>query len=431
MQKRCFDLCCAGLGLLLLSPLLLLIAVAVLVMDGRPVLFLQPRLGCGQQPFRIYKFRTLRAGRVTRTGRWLRATGLDELPQLVNVLRGEMSLVGPRALTAADVVRLGWGRRPARWAVRPGITGLAQLYAGRGARVSRLLDERYTERASLALDLRIIALSLAINLLGKRPVRAYLQRWRRGRRGRREDWSRFLRTLRARAQRPLPDLRPELAYLALPASLTRSLAAFQVGEASGGSVVEQVGRCRLAGVNGQYREAIRLFVAEEHRHGEILARAVRALGGEPLRGNWTETLFRHGRRLMGLRLKVLVLLAAEVIGICYYRLLASRLPPSPLRRALEEMAADEVDHLAFHCAFLRLHARGILRRLLFRALWRSVTGAALLLVAVDHWRALRELNISRRVVARRSLYLVAETERLVLGANSPVPERGLAEAHLY
>lgn len=107
--KRAFDLCWTVPGLLLLSPLLAVVAVLVLVRDGRPVFFRQERIGRGGRPFRIWKFRTMAAGsatggaltvagdaRVTRTGRWLRALKLDELPQLFNVLAGEMSLVGPR-----------------------------------------------------------------------------------------------------------------------------------------------------------------------------------------------------------------------------------------------------------------------------------------------------------------------------------------------
>ena len=84
------------------------IAAAILLDDGRPVLFRQERLGHRRRPFHILKFRSMRDGRVTRVGRVLRATGLDELPQFVNILRGDMSAVGPRPLTADDVARLGW-----------------------------------------------------------------------------------------------------------------------------------------------------------------------------------------------------------------------------------------------------------------------------------------------------------------------------------
>jgi undecaprenyl phosphate N,N'-diacetylbacillosamine 1-phosphate transferase len=114
---------------------------------------------------------------VTRVGRWLRRTGIDELPQFVNVLRGEMSVVGPRPLTQQDVERLGWHEPPHDWrfSMSPGITGLSQLMAGPASRSTRRLDRLYLERQSLLLDLRLIALTFAVNLAGKRNVRRWLK----------------------------------------------------------------------------------------------------------------------------------------------------------------------------------------------------------------------------------------------------------------
>jgi lipopolysaccharide/colanic/teichoic acid biosynthesis glycosyltransferase len=119
-----------------------------------------------------------RDGCVTRVGRLLRATGLDELPQFINVLRGEMSAVGPRPLVEADVVRLGWSetRHDVRWSVPPGLTGLAQVFGTRAARTSLFMDLRYVARRSLWLDVRLIALSFAVNAVGKQRVRALLAR---------------------------------------------------------------------------------------------------------------------------------------------------------------------------------------------------------------------------------------------------------------
>ena len=113
------------------------VAGAILIDDGRPVLFRQARLGRGRRTFEIVKFRSMRDGRVTRVGRLLRATGLDELPQFVNILRGDLSAVGPRPITEEDARRFGWTgpSAAARWRVKPGLTGLGQL-AGRSPRES-------------------------------------------------------------------------------------------------------------------------------------------------------------------------------------------------------------------------------------------------------------------------------------------------------
>jgi undecaprenyl phosphate N,N'-diacetylbacillosamine 1-phosphate transferase len=115
----------------------------------------------------------MREGAITRVGRWLRRTGLDELPQFVNVCHGDMSIVGPRPLTPDDVARLNWSsvHHDWRFAMKPGITGLAQLVGGRSARHTARLDRLYRQRQSVALDVRIIALSFVINIAGKTAVR--------------------------------------------------------------------------------------------------------------------------------------------------------------------------------------------------------------------------------------------------------------------
>ena len=177
MLRRCFDFSVAVLGLAVTSPLLLLVGGLIRLDDGGPVLFTQTRLGRGRRPFRIYKFRTMRDGIITRHGRWLRATGIDELPQLLNLVRGEMSLIGPRPLTAEDVARLGWDgpSHGVRWEVQPGIAGLAQIFAGRGARLSWFLDVRYVRGRTLMMDAEIVALAAAMLCCGKRRVRRWLR----------------------------------------------------------------------------------------------------------------------------------------------------------------------------------------------------------------------------------------------------------------
>jgi lipopolysaccharide/colanic/teichoic acid biosynthesis glycosyltransferase len=165
----------ATAGLLFFAVPMAAIAAAILLDDGWPLLFRQTRLGRGRRAFTILKFRSMREGQVTAIGRLLRATGLDEL--LVNVLKGEISAVGPRPLTASDIDRLGWAD-PAfdfRWNVPPGLTGLAQVAGTRSARHALRLDRAYIARQSTRLDARLIAWSFAINVLGKTRVQRILR----------------------------------------------------------------------------------------------------------------------------------------------------------------------------------------------------------------------------------------------------------------
>ncbi|KRF17146.1 hypothetical protein ASG90_07450 [Nocardioides sp. Soil797] len=162
----------------MLVPVLAAVAVAIRVLDGGPVLFRQPRQGLDRQPFAILKFRTMRDGRVTGIGGLLRRTGLDELPQLINIARGEMRFIGPRPLTAADVRRLEWDSpaHDTRWQVRPGLTGYAQLGTVCDRDVSWSLDEHYAQHRGPAMDLRIVMASVSALLVGKQRAKAWF--WR-------------------------------------------------------------------------------------------------------------------------------------------------------------------------------------------------------------------------------------------------------------
>jgi lipopolysaccharide/colanic/teichoic acid biosynthesis glycosyltransferase len=168
--KRALDVLGAIAGLILLSPVLALTAVAVLVTEGRPIIFRQERLGLHAKPFTLIKFRTMRAPRpgevryqtdalrVTRIGRILRSTSIDELPELWNVLRGEMSLVGPRPLFVEYLDRYT-PEEMRRHEMRPGITGWAAVNGRDTARFEERLqlDVWYVDHWSLALDARILA----------------------------------------------------------------------------------------------------------------------------------------------------------------------------------------------------------------------------------------------------------------------------------
>jgi lipopolysaccharide/colanic/teichoic acid biosynthesis glycosyltransferase len=175
--KRAFDLAGACAGLLVFAPVLALVIAAVLIDDGRPVFFRQQRVGHRRRLFSILKIRTLRNGRATRVGKVLRATGLDEVPQLLNILSGDMSAVGPRPLTDDDVQRLGWGGPDFdfRWEAKPGLTGLAQIIGTSSPDDALELDRTYTRRWSPLLDCQLIALSFAVNLFGKSRVQRKLR----------------------------------------------------------------------------------------------------------------------------------------------------------------------------------------------------------------------------------------------------------------
>lgn len=148
----------AATGLLLSAPLCASVGAAIWIAEGRPVFFTQQRLGRRRVPFTIFKFRTMSLGQVTPLGRHLRRWRLDELPQLINVVRGEMRLVGPRPITEDDVARLGWqdARYDGRWSVPPGMTGPTQLSRICNAAHSMRLDLWYVENAGALVDTHLL-----------------------------------------------------------------------------------------------------------------------------------------------------------------------------------------------------------------------------------------------------------------------------------
>jgi undecaprenyl phosphate N,N'-diacetylbacillosamine 1-phosphate transferase len=179
-RKRGFDIVAATTGIVVFTPVMVALAVAIPASDGDSLLFRQRRQGIRRQTFTILKFRTMRAGKVSRIGRWLRGTGIDEVTQFINVLRGDMSMVGPRPLTPDDVVRFGWDdpSHDSRWGIKPGITGLCQVFGGDDLDESFRLDIQYLQDQSLRLDLELVAISFAINCFGKRRIRRLLRNHR-------------------------------------------------------------------------------------------------------------------------------------------------------------------------------------------------------------------------------------------------------------
>lgn len=190
--KRTFDVVLSGAGLIVSTPLWVLVAAAIKLQDGGPVFYRQERSGRHGRPFDVLKFRSMvpdaEAGvgavqatrcdrRVTAVGRVLRATAMDELPQLWNILRGHMSFVGPRALRPGEIETLGNGDLERledvpgfaeRSRVRPGLTGVAQVYAPRDIprRLKFKYDLFYVRRQSFWLDLWLVLLSFRITLRG-------------------------------------------------------------------------------------------------------------------------------------------------------------------------------------------------------------------------------------------------------------------------
>jgi sugar transferase EpsL len=172
-SKRIFDLVIASLGLVILSPLFLILSFLIRVLLGRPVIFRQERPGYHDRPFQLYKFRTMTEARnahgsllpdrerLTPLGRFLRATSLDELPELLNILHGDMSFVGPRPLLM-EYLPLYSDEQRRRHAVHPGLTGWAQVN-GRNALdwPSRFsLDVWYVDHWSFWLDIKILLLTI-------------------------------------------------------------------------------------------------------------------------------------------------------------------------------------------------------------------------------------------------------------------------------
>jgi O-antigen biosynthesis protein WbqP len=181
--KRLFDVLWAVASLIVLGPLMLVVAAIIRLQDGGPALIRQTRIGQGGRPFTLYKFRSMpvdtpavasteaRALAITPFGRLIRRANIDELPQLFNVLRGDMSIVGPRPPLPTQEKLLAYRRENGAIHARPGLTGLAQVrsYDGMPVIEKALLDAEYARRITLGRDLAIVARTFRY-LLRKPPV---------------------------------------------------------------------------------------------------------------------------------------------------------------------------------------------------------------------------------------------------------------------
>jgi hypothetical protein len=227
------------------------------------------------------------------------------------------------------------------------------------------------------------------------------------------DWADFRRRFEENRRRALPAIIQELGVDdAWRGELAASLARFQLGEAGEGRIATEIDHFHARSIDADYRAALKLFVREEARHAVILGHLVRALGGRLIERTWTERLFVYGRRLSGIRLKLLVLLAAEIVGVGFYRTIALRLGEGAVREALAEICLDEEHHLAFHRAFFRQTASAVW----FVPLLLLLGGAACAVVLVDHRRTLRTLGIPIGEAARALGALLVST------AFEPLPE---------
>jgi hypothetical protein len=232
---------------------------------------------------------------------------------------------------------------------------------------------------------------------------------------------------------PSPALSAELA-LDLREDLCASLGRFQLGESAGGKIHEDIATLRDPALDAATRRAIQLYIEEEWRHARELAGVIHALGGSLQTAHWTNGAFTACRRLLGLRTKMMTLAIAEVVGIVYYRALASRAGSPALAESLRRIAAEESRHLDFQAAYfdrvVALASRRTrpLQRWLLRGLMLAIFIAATLVLLIDHRRVLSRLGIGATAVFRDSWrelsvrqFLDARRAALTAYSAAPVP----------
>lgn len=215
------------------------------------------------------------------------------------------------------------------------------------------------------------------------------------------NWLAYFESNARKDRAPRPSLRAEVPP-ALRESLAVSLGRFQLGESAGGKIHEEIATHPDRALDAPTRRSVQLYIEEEWRHSRELAMVIRALGGKLQSAHWTNGAFTACRRILGLRTKMMTLAIAEVIGIVYYRALASGIRSQALAESLRRIANEESQHLDFQAAFFD-HAVSLCAapwrspyRWLLRGSMFAIFGAALLVLLLDHGRVLRRAGATTR-----------------------------------
>ena len=241
-------------------------------------------------------------------------------------------------------------------------------------------------------------------------------------------WTGYLRYFERNQSAPVPTLH-DLRDLRISwsAELGRSLGIFRLGETGEGRIAHEIESADYFPVDPVYSSALKLFVAEEGKHAAILGNMLRELRQRPVEQNWTYRLFFVARRAIGLRVKLMVLLAAEIIGCECYGLLARALPSNSAGAALADIQKEEKVHLGFHCHFFYLLGRNILSKTLWRVMYETIANAACISVLIDHRRTFRKMGVGYGKVIERFLRRITQGRQLL---RNGCPHPAIAEAIL-
>lgn len=232
------------------------------------------------------------------------------------------------------------------------------------------------------------------------------------------QWRAWRRHFEANDTRPLPQIDPPALPAAVLEPLRVTIAKLQLGETGEGRIAKQIDHVAFVGVDDDYRQSVKLFIKEEGRHARILGDALRAVGGRPLVCDVGSQLFTWARRLAGVRMKLLVMLVAEIVGITCYGAIVGALPASSFRRALEGIHSDETFHLPFHCDFFRSQVTSGLGRAVFGVLFWTIGVCALLTVLAEHRRTFGALGVPIGAVTGRFVVMMRRSSDQVSSARN-------------